>query len=187
MEGLDTRSPPDRVDLAESFRHPLFHAHRGELLHRLDGRELALDRHAGLAATDLIDGDARGRHRELCVRRAVVVREAVAEDEQVGRLDLVHDPEPAGLIAFRAGHVVVDVAARAQVVVIDRRRVRRRSPPSLQLAGIRPKLPDALRRGIELGLQRQRARLRVLADSGDGHRCASFGASWRSWSICSTR
>ena len=59
-----------------------------------------------------------GRHRELGVRRAVIVREAVAEDEPMWRLDLVHDPEPAGLIALRAGHVVLDAAAGAQVVRI---------------------------------------------------------------------
>jgi len=38
------------------------------------------------------------------------------------RLELVHVPEPAWLLALGAGHVVLDATARAQVVNIDRRR-----------------------------------------------------------------
>src|ERR687891_829781 len=137
----------DRVDLADGLRQALLHAHAGELLHGLDGGKLALDRHPGLPAVHLLDGHARGRHRELRVRGAVLVREAVAKDEPMRRLDLVHVPEAAGLIALRASHVVLDLAAGAQVVSIDRRWVRRRSPPALELARIGPELPDPLRRG----------------------------------------
>ena len=42
----------DRVDLAEGLRQAFLRAHGGELLHRLDGRKLALDRHPGLPAVD---------------------------------------------------------------------------------------------------------------------------------------
>src|SRR6266851_4065750 len=97
----------DRVDLLDGL---LQAPHSGELLHRLDGRKLALDRHPGLPAADLLDGHPHGRHRELAVRRAVLVGEAVAEVEPVRRLDLVHLPEPAGLIALRPAHVVLDAA-----------------------------------------------------------------------------
>src|SRR5260221_10347908 len=67
----------DRVDLADGL---LQAPHGGELLHRLDGRKLALDRHPGLPAADLLDGHPHRRRRELAVRRAVLVCEAVAED-----------------------------------------------------------------------------------------------------------
>src|SRR5919198_6068898 len=105
--GLGRILGQDRVDLPDGLRQAP-HARGGELLHRLDGRKLALDRHPGLPAADLLDGHPRGRHRELAVRRAVLVGEAVAEDEPVRRLDLVHLPEPAGLIALRPAHVVLD-------------------------------------------------------------------------------
>src|SRR5262245_40896685 len=42
----------DRVDLARGLRQALLSSHRHELFHRLDGRELALDRHPGLPAAD---------------------------------------------------------------------------------------------------------------------------------------
>jgi predicted RNA-binding Zn ribbon-like protein len=45
--------------------------------------------------------------------------------------------------------VVLDVAAGAQVVSVDRRRVRRRSPPALELAWIGPELPDPLAAGLQ--------------------------------------
>jgi hypothetical protein len=71
-------------------------------------------------------------------RRAVFVREAVAEDKPMRRLHLVHVPEPTILITLRAGHLVGDVPAGAQVMSIDRRRVSRWSPPALELARIGP-------------------------------------------------
>src|SRR5437870_11893087 len=53
-------------------------------------------------------------------------------------------------------------------------RVGRRPPPALELARIRPQLPNALDRCIEFGLNREGQPLGILADSGDGHRLLSF-------------
>src|SRR5438132_2260724 len=77
IAGLDRILGQDRVDLADGL---LQAPHGGELLHRLDGRKLALDRYPGLPAADLLDGHPHRRHRELAVRRAVLVCEGVAED-----------------------------------------------------------------------------------------------------------
>src|SRR5437870_766131 len=53
-------------------------------------------------------------------------------------------------------------------------RVGRRPPPALELARIRPQLPNALDRCIEFGLNREGQPLGILADSADGHRLLSF-------------
>ena len=52
---------------------------------------------------------------------------------------------------LRAGHEVGDLAARGQVVLLERRRVGRRTPPALQLARIGPKLPHLIDRSVEVG------------------------------------
>src|SRR5438105_11949487 len=80
--GLGRILGQDRVDLADGL---LQAPHGGELLHRLDGRKLALDRQPGPPAAAVLDGHPHGRHRELGVGSAVLVGEAVAEDEPVRR------------------------------------------------------------------------------------------------------
>ena len=60
---------------------------------------------------------ARRRAREVGVRRAVGVREAVAEDERARRIGLEDVPAALRLVALRAGHVVLDAAAGRQVVL----------------------------------------------------------------------
>jgi hypothetical protein len=56
-----------------------------------------------------------------------------------------------------------------QNVVVEGGRVGRRSPPPLQQPGIRPELPHPVDGRIELRCDPQRARHRILVDSGDGH------------------
>ena len=54
----------------------------------------------------------RHRLRQVGVRRAVVVGEAVAEDEAMRRIDLDDLPVAARLVALGPGHVVLDATAR---------------------------------------------------------------------------
>src|SRR4029450_6678285 len=59
----------DLVDLTDRLRQALLRAHGGQqLLHGLDARELALDRHPGPAAAGLPARHPRGRRRALAVR-----------------------------------------------------------------------------------------------------------------------
>ena len=78
------------------------------------------------------------------------------------------------LVALGPGHVVFDTAAGSQVVLRERGGVGRRAPPALELARIGPQLPDAIRGGVELGVEGHGQGLRVLADGGDGHGSISF-------------
>src|SRR2546423_601028 len=93
------------------------------------------------------------------------------------RLDLEHVPVAVRLVARGPGHVVLDATAGRQIVFGERGRIGRRPPPALELARIRPQLPNALDRRIEFGLNGQGEPLGVLADSGDGHRLLSFVCS----------
>src|SRR5438445_8226385 len=52
--------------------------------------------------------------------------------------------------------------------------VGRRPPPALELARVRPQLPDALDRCIEFGLHGQGEPLGILADGSYGHRFFAF-------------
>src|SRR5260370_27754906 len=90
------------------------------------------------------------------------------------RLDLERVPVAVRLLARGPGHVVLDATAGRQIVFGEGGRVGRRPPPALELARIRPQLPNALDRGIEFGLNGQGEPLGILADSGDGHRLLSF-------------
>lgn len=87
-------------------------------------------RHRGGFHSHLADGN-----RHVVVRRSLVVREPVFEDEAGRRLDLPDPPVALGLVAIRAGHVVADGPAGTQVVIDHRHRIRGRSPPPFELAG----------------------------------------------------
>ncbi len=82
--------------------------------------------------------------RHLRVRRAIIVGEAVADDEGVRGIDLLDLPVRPGRISLGPGHVVLDPAAWLQVVLGEGRRVGRRAPPPLELARVRPELPYPL-------------------------------------------
>jgi hypothetical protein len=101
--------------------------------------------------------------------RPVAVGEAVSNSSAGRRRDGAHPPPARVLVALRAGHEVVDRAARGEVVVDHGGRVGRRPPPALQLAWVGPDLPHALHGGAELGGDGHPAVLGVLDDIGDGH------------------
>src|SRR5207249_8355691 len=118
--------------------------------------------------------DADRVYRHVRVGRAVRVGKAVAQENTTRRLDLEDVPVAVRLVARGPGHVVLDATAGRQIVFGEGGRVGRRPPPALELARIRPQLPNALDRCIELGLDRQGQPTGVLADGGDGHRVRSF-------------
>src|SRR5688572_3344190 len=91
------------------------------------------------------------------------------------------------LVTLGFGHVVLHAAAGPQVVHRECGRVHGWPPPALELAWVRPELPDALRRGLELRVQCHRQRLGILANGGHGHRSASSGCVLMSAAMRSTR
>src|SRR5204863_5265310 len=133
-----------------------------------------LDRHARASLGDLLDADADRANRRVRVGRAVRVGYAAAQENAVWRLDLEDVPVAVRLVARAPGHVVLDATAGRQIVFGEGGRVGWRPPPALELARIRPQLPNALDRCVEFGLDGQGEPLGLLADSGDGHRLLSF-------------
>src|SRR5918992_1293326 len=164
----------DRVNLADRLGQPLLHAHGQDLVHRFGAGVEALDRHAGAATAGLLDRHAHLAGWEVVVRGAVVVGEAVADDEPMRRLDLEDVPVALRLVALGSGHVVLDAAARREVVPCEGGGVARRAPPALELAWVGPKLPHPLGRCVELGVDGQGQLVGILADCGHGHPVVSF-------------
>src|SRR5205823_15128565 len=128
----------------------------------------------GASLGDLLDADADRAYRHVRVGRAVGVGTAGAEENATRRLDLEDVPVAVRLVARGPGHVELDATAGREIVFGEGGRVGRRPPPALELARIRPQLPNALDRCIEFGLNGQGEPLGSLADCGDGHRLLSF-------------
>ena len=112
------------------------------------------DRHPRPAAADLLDRDAR---RSFAGMSVFGVPSALAKpsrnDEPARRIDLDDLPVALRLVALGPGHVVLDAAAGREVVRGEGGGVGRRAPPALELARVGPQLPDALGRGVELGVE----------------------------------
>src|SRR5438128_2625363 len=161
----------DRFDLAHGLAQSLVCSVGQGLLHRRGAGEDGLDRHARASWSDLLDLDA---DRVFRVGRAVRVAAGVAEENATRRLDLEDVPVAVRLVARGPGHLVLDATAGRQIVFGEGGRVGRRPPPALELARIRPQLPNALDRCIEFGLNDQGEPPGILADGGDGHRLRAF-------------
>src|SRR5690349_20893056 len=73
------------------------------------------------------------------------------------------------LLAAGTGHEIGHLAARSEDVLLDRRRVAGRAPPSLELAWIRPQVPDPFDRFLEVGDQGDGEVVVVRGDADDGH------------------
>src|SRR5438132_5089446 len=170
---LDGLFGDDGIDLADGLAQPLFRAHGQDLLHGLGAGEHDLDRHARASLGDLLDADADRVYRHVRDGRAVGGT-TVAEENATRRLDLEDVPVAMRPVARGPGHVELNATAGCQIVFGEGGRVGRRSPPALELARIRPQLPNALDRCIEFGLNGQGEPLGILADSGDCHRLLSF-------------
>src|SRR6202171_780483 len=171
---LDCFFGEDGIDLADGLALSLCRAHGQDLLHGLGAGEHVLDRHARSSLGDLLDADADRAYRRVRVGRAVRVGYAAAQENATRRLDFEDVPVAMRLVARGAGHVVLDATAGRQIMFGEDGRVGRRPPPALELARIRPQLPDALDRCIEFGLNGQGEPLGILAHSGDGHRLLSL-------------
>src|SRR5437899_8863256 len=163
----------DGIDLADGLAQSLVRAHGQDLLHGLGAGEHDLDRHARASLGDLLDADADRVHRHVRDGRAVRGT-TVAEENATRRLDLEDVPVAMRLVAGGPGHVELDATVGRQIVFGEGGRVGRRPPPALELARIRPQLPNALDRCIEFGLNGKGEPLGSLADCGDGHRLLSL-------------
>src|SRR5439155_1040216 len=177
--GLRVECRPDRA-VTRIWPHSpgagedLVGPHRQDLLHGPGTGKQVLDRHSRASLGDLLDADADRAYRDFRGERAVRVGTAAAQDNATGRVDVEDVPVAVRLIACGPGHVVLDTTARRQIMFGEGGGVSRRPPPALELARIRPQLPNALDRCIELGLNGQREPLGILADADDGHRLRSF-------------
>src|SRR5690606_22847908 len=148
--------------------HALHPTHLRDLLHLFAGVECGAQLHPGAS----LPRDESHPHRvggQVGVRLPVRVGEPVDELQRVRRLDRRHPPVAVVLVTLRPGHVVGDVAARGQVVLLHGGGVGRRSPPAFQLARVGPQLPHPLHRGVELRGQGQGQPVEVLLDTGDCH------------------
>src|SRR5207249_11924480 len=120
---------------------------------------------ARASCDDLCDDDPdRVRRRG----RAIRVGTAVAKQQAMRPLDLENVKVAVILLAGGPGHLVLDATAGRQIVFGEARWVRRRPPPALELARLRPQLPDALDRCIAFGLHGPGDPLGRRADSGYG-------------------
>src|SRR5207245_3993314 len=171
---LDDLLGEDGIDLADGLALALFRAHGQDLLHGLGAGEHVLDQHARASLGVLLDADADRAYRRLFVGRAVRVGYAAAQENATRRLDLEDVPVAVWLVARGPGHVVLDATAGRQIVFGEGGGVGRRPPPALELARIRPQLPNALDRCIEFGLNGQGEPVGIFADGGDGHRLLPF-------------
>ena len=95
-------------------------------------------------------------------RLAVVAGETVCELESPRLVDRFDPPPTVRRVAAGTRHEVARLAADHEIVARERRWVRRRAPPALELARILPELPDLLRRGRKVGHHRERQVLCVL-------------------------
>src|SRR5260370_38619759 len=112
------------------------------MLHGLGVGEHALDRHARASLGVLLDADADRAYRHVRVGGAVGVGTAGAEENATRRLDLQDVPADVRLVARGPGHVVLDAIAGRQIVFWEGGRGCRPPPPALELARIRPPLPN---------------------------------------------
>src|SRR5690606_32618022 len=91
------------------------------------------------------------------------------EDDVVRFLGLDGGKPSVGLGAVGPGHVVAALAAGLELVPLEGGGPRRRAPPLLELARVGPELPGALRRGVELGDDREGQRIGVRARVQNRH------------------
>jgi hypothetical protein len=99
---------------------------------------------------------------QVAHRIAVLIGETVVELEAVRGLDVGDPPPAAALLTLGPRHVVVDLAAGHELVLLEGRRPGGRAPPALQLARVFPDLPYPLDGGVELGDEGEAERLGIL-------------------------
>ena len=93
-----------------------------------------------------------GTHAVVCRRDhvAFLVGEAICGDDPRRRDDLAIDVLAPVVLPFGRSHAVQEYAAHAQVDRAERRREPFRPPPALHVLWVRPRLPEALARRVEL-------------------------------------
>jgi hypothetical protein len=112
-----------------------------------------------------LDRDRADRH--VRDRRPVLIGEGIGELQRGRGTDGGNPPQAVVDVALRTGHPVGDLTSRAEVVRLDRRRVGGRPPPAFELARIRPKLPHALDRSVEVSHQGDGQVVVVGVEAGD--------------------
>ena len=112
-----------------------------------------------------VRGDGPVAHRRVAPVGCV----AVLEREPVRFVDLDDPPPAVRPRPVGRRHHVTALPAGTQLVVQERRRVRRRPVDLLELSGIGVDLPDAFDRGGELGDDGERESVEVPGDADHGH------------------